>query len=520
MNSSKAMARIKVGVFLALTAICLTGKAMAYTEADVKGLTMLQDSLVVAKAPVFAPKAYKKSRRQYDEVMKLLKMSASASRIDKALIKSREFGENALRSVAVTREALREYLEPREKALKADAPRLQSALFNKGEKIFVKATEKIEKGDIKGGLKEVTKSVPHFDRAEQEAIRSSVIAQADLLILRAINDEAKKFALITLDKARTHRNRASGIIDRDRYDLKSANAEAALAEYEARHATEIAQRVRSLKKNDQAWEQIMLSYELIMQKAADARELKLAFDKGILFAAEQLANEMKLLIEKIDAQESDRNSRAERIAQICSKLGINFSESDGADAALTSLEAEFQTLVRELDETKSEMRVTARTLEKTKQENEVASAILAAKEKEELKFIETKALFKPTEALVLYNASQDIVIRLRGLSFESGSWVIENRHIELLEKVAKALKISVGDQIIIEGHTDNTGSSEMNRQLSEKRALAVMNYLRQSTDRAASEFRAIGYGAEKPVANNQNEKGRSENRRIDIVILD
>ena len=131
------VSRIKTSVFLMIATICLSGNALAYTDADIKGLTKLQDSLVVADAPVFAPKAYRESRRQYDEVMKLLKMSASPSRIDKALVKSREFGENALRSVAVTREALREYLQPREKALVADAPRLQTALFNKGEKILL-----------------------------------------------------------------------------------------------------------------------------------------------------------------------------------------------------------------------------------------------------------------------------------------------------------------------------------------------------------------------------------------------
>lgn len=508
--------------------ICAAHTAGAYTDEDFTQLEELHSSLQEAEASVFAPKNFAEYQKHHARLNKLKSQNAKADKIDKAIEKCREFGENALKATDVTKKALSEYLAPREKAIAAKAPDLQPALYSKGEAQFIKATAKIERGDIKNGLKQVPKALPIFDRAELEAIRSQVLNEADRLIATAIQDQAKKYALITLDKATSHRAKSSAIIDADRYDRAAAESEAAVAEYEARHATELAQRVRSLKKNDQAWEQIMLSYEIFMQQAADGRKLKLNFDRGSSAAAKQLSAEMVMLTDSIKSLDAAQTDFRNRVTELCARLGIDFDKSEGigaagtavaAGAALEALESEFGTLVRELDDARGEVRLTKSDLKRTRQEKETASAILAVKQDEERRFSDTKSLFAPTEALTLYNASRDIVIRLRGLTFSSGRFELEDRHNNLLSKVTKALVTYEGRQVIIEGHTDNTGSSGTNRSLSEKRALAVMDYLRQSTGRPASDFRAIGYGAEKPVANNQSRQGRAENRRIDIVIL-
>ncbi|MCH7878055.1 MAG: OmpA family protein [candidate division Zixibacteria bacterium] len=519
-KTNKSIITVALGIL-----ICAAHTAGAYTDEDFTQLVELNSRLQEAEASVFAPKNFAEYQKHHAKLNKLKSQNAKADKIDKAIEKCREFGENALKATDVTKKALSEYLEPRERAIAAKAPDLQPALYSKGEAQFIKATAKIERGDIKNGLKQVPKALPIFDRAELEAIRSQVLNEADRLIATAIQDQAKKYALITLDKATSHRAKSSAIIDVDRYDRAAAESEAAVAEYEARHATELAQRVRSLKKNDQAWEQIMLSYEIFMQQAADGRKLKLNFDMGSSAAAKQLSAEMVMLTDSIKSLDAAQTDFRNRVTELCARLGIDYDKSEGvgaagtAGAALEALESEFGTLVRELDDVRGEVRLTKSDLKRTREEKETASAILAVKQDEERRFNETKSLFAPTEALTLYNASRDIVIRLRGLTFSSGRFELEERHNNLLSKVTKALVTYEGRQVIIEGHTDNTGSSGINRSLSEKRALAVMDYLRQSTGRPASDFRAIGYGAEKPVANNQSRQGRAENRRIDIVIL-
>lgn len=79
------------------------------------------------------------------------------------------------------------------------------------------------------------------------------------------------------------------------------------------------------------------------------------------------------------------------------------------------------------------------------------------------------------------------------------------------------------DSIVISGHTDNTGSSIKNRELSTARANAVLSYLLEKNGKVlepyASYFCAAGYGSTRPVADNSTANGRTKNRRIEISII-
>ena len=72
----------------------------------------------------------------------------------------------------------------------------------------------------------------------------------------------------------------------------------------------------------------------------------------------------------------------------------------------------------------------------------------------------------------------------------------------------------------VEGNTDATGKASANMQLSERRALAVKNYvLTNFPNIEASRFQTIGHGATNPVADNTTEAGRQLNRRTDIKVV-
>ena len=79
------------------------------------------------------------------------------------------------------------------------------------------------------------------------------------------------------------------------------------------------------------------------------------------------------------------------------------------------------------------------------------------------------------------------------------------------------------DSIVISGHTDSTGTEADNRLLSTARANAVLNYLLAGQggrlNDSASYFCAAGYGETRPVASNETEQGRAQNRRIEISII-
>ena len=72
--------------------------------------------------------------------------------------------------------------------------------------------------------------------------------------------------------------------------------------------------------------------------------------------------------------------------------------------------------------------------------------------------------------------------------------------------------------ILIEGHTDATGSNEHNLGLSRSRAQAVANYL-TAVPVDATRFTIMGYGEDQPVADNESFEGRRANRRVEIAIM-
>ena len=130
-----------------------------------------------------------------------------------------------------------------------------------------------------------------------------------------------------------------------------------------------------------------------------------------------------------------------------------------------------------------------------------------------------KTLLNPSEGEVLYNASNDIVLRLSGLSFASSKSEIQDNHATLLGKVIEIIKMYPDVKLIVEGHTDTRGEAATNQTLSEKRAFAVMQYLRQSLLLSADKIQSMGYGADRPIGSNKTEDGRAKNRRIDIIMM-
>ena len=87
-----------------------------------------------------------------------------------------------------------------------------------------------------------------------------------------------------------------------------------------------------------------------------------------------------------------------------------------------------------------------------------------------------------------------------------------------IDKLAETLQKYDGTNIIIEGHTDNTGSRELNQGLSERRAQSVANYAR-TRGVNASRMQAKGYAFDQPIADNTTAEGRQQNRRVEVIII-
>lgn len=104
------------------------------------------------------------------------------------------------------------------------------------------------------------------------------------------------------------------------------------------------------------------------------------------------------------------------------------------------------------------------------------------------------------------------------LMFSTGSAALKGGAQDEITRVARVLNQYPQTTVQIAGHTDSTGSEELNQKLSEKRALAVKSAL-TGHGVAAARLATIGYGETRPIADNDTEAGRQLNRRVTITII-
>lgn len=88
-----------------------------------------------------------------------------------------------------------------------------------------------------------------------------------------------------------------------------------------------------------------------------------------------------------------------------------------------------------------------------------------------------------------------------------------------LQRVAHLVKTKTDKRVAVEGHADNTGSAAVNQPLSEARAASVREAL-ITAGVAPERIEARGFAANRPLASNATEQGRSLNRRVELIILD
>jgi outer membrane protein OmpA-like peptidoglycan-associated protein len=223
-------------------------------------------------------------------------------------------------------------------------------------------------------------------------------------------------------------------------------------------------------------------------KATEARARELETTRQQLEARSREITEAQ---QKLDAQalQIDQARRA--------------AETQGQEAALARQAAEAR--AAEVEQARAQVAAKAREAELARGQATAAQAQAAtlSRELSELKATET---------------DRGLVLMVGSTFFATGKAELTPGVQRSAEKLAEFLKKNPKRNVLIEGHTDNTGSESGNLKLSEQRADAVKNLL-VAKGIAAERITTKGYGTKYPLVSNDTAAGRQQNRRVEVVVL-
>ncbi len=432
-----------------------------------------------ADAALLAPRDYLDGVQSLERARADAANGVNAERVIKRLGQASESFRAALATAQVAAVEFEPVIQARGDANSAEAFRLSSSDWTRAEQLFSEAVKALEKEDLKKARQRGDEANSAFRLAELNAIKARVLGKARSALADADTAKAERQAPRTLAAARGLLLEAETAIELDRYTLDEAISLAGMAAQQARHGISIAAVGERLRSKEVTLEDVILDWESPLSNLATLAGKPADFSAGYGAVENALRDELS----RIPNLEQDL---AESRRQV---VGLE-EEMRELDEQLGGANAERSDLIRRME-------AQARVREQ---------------------FASVSALYTPEEALVLRDGDT-LILRMLGLSFRSGSTTLEADAVALLERLGEAANIFPRSQMIVEGHTDTSGSARTNLRLSKERAQAVADYLTTQLGIQAFRVRAEGFGDTRPVANNMTAEGRARNRRIDVRIL-
>lgn len=131
---------------------------------------------------------------------------------------------------------------------------------------------------------------------------------------------------------------------------------------------------------------------------------------------------------------------------------------------------------------------------------------------------QAEELQKDLEGATVQRVGEGILITFNeGMNFAVDSYSLPPEGRANLDDLAAVLQKYEDTDILIEGHTDNTGADSYNMELSERRAETARKFL-ISQGINATRISSVGYGEDQPIGDNSTEEGRKTNRRVEVAI--
>lgn len=446
---------------------------------------------------VLSPAWYAKAGAALEKARKGMTLGEPAAKVLEDVAYGKAYLEKARDYARVAKTVIGDAISARDAANKAKAMEFATD-YQEAETAFRGLTRSIEEGNIAKAKSNNKKVAQIYSDLELRAIKEHTLGEVRKRLAAAEKEMAQKVAPETLAKAQKALDEADQYITAQRYESGQIQRRADLALFQAKRL-----------------EQVMAQAKRISSTSAEASAL-------------WIEDLIKQTTDQLNAP--DMRDREWKVQQQNVIASIAALQKDNAylQKKVKEDRAKLEARIREKQQEITDQRNRIATLEGESKEAQKARELLEAKEREaqakleaehrfQMRFVEVQKMFTKDQAEV-YKQGHDLVIRLKAIRFPVGQAFIMPDNYDLLSTVGAAVHTFGEPDVVIEGHTDSTGSAAANEQLSQQRANAVREYFVANKALKPEKVVAIGYGAERPLAANDTPEGRAINRRIDVII--
>lgn len=438
----------------------------------------LQQAFTMAESSnlkMMSPSSYEKARLALSEAMDMAKMgkdgaNTQAQKGMKALEIAKENGEKS-------RDMLEGVLAARHKAEQVGAQNAMKEDYLAADKMLLSLSKSVEEGKFDRVRQDRVSLAKTYRNLELKAMKQDILESAQKSMDDAIEMGAKKYAPKTFTQAEEEMRLALNILEVNRGAKGEAENYAERARWWAERSMSITETVKNFKQGDYSEEDIVLWYQdqfaSVMAPVNEA--LPMNYDHKRLMAS----------------MRTDLEGIVDSKQQLSSENKMLSAQSESLATAGRQQQMEMET---KLTQTREQ-----------------------AKEADR-KFALIQSLFSEKEALV-FRQQNAVLLRTQGFDFPSGKSEIDSTNFALLQKIIRAIDEYPTAKVAVSGHTDSVGDAEFNLKLSESRAEKVAEFLVKVGQLDPNRVSFKGHGETRPIATNETQDGRAENRRVEITLI-
>jgi OOP family OmpA-OmpF porin len=382
---------------------------------------------------------------------------------------------DSLRANPQAAQVFAQALAARDAAQAVDAYLYAGAEWQQAERQLAAAAATFERGGRESATSGAAQTALAYHAAERAAIGAALLAEPRAALAQVRKERANRYA-----------------------PQSTANAEAMIAQAEEALGANPPDRARATELAKSATAEARRALALGAQLASASPE------QAVLAWQEALAQVAK----SAGVARPGDGSAADAAAATVAAIDRASAERARLEHELADRNDQIRNLQDQMSSLTSQLDGVARERIELAQQLETQEAV-----RDQLAKVEN--MFTPKEAEVL-RERDDIVIRVLGLRFPSGSSKLGRDQDTLLAKLLEAVSLYADRDVIVEGHTDGSGSADANLELSRARARSVRDYLIASGRVLPARVTSEGYGETRPIASNDTNEGRARNRRIDV----